>query len=100
MSKVVASALPVALEGLVKLPCIRQVSHNQAAIAQRPLFDVVPRVYLSHLNCLGVKLPYNNKDDLLEHKIGPRSENSLVRVAHWQPERTHALRKDMDWISV
>lgn len=65
-----------------------------------PPFGVAPKVYLGHLNRPGEQLPYDDEDDLLEHEMGPRAQDGLVRVAHWQPERTHAIGKDTDWISV
>ncbi|KAH7356592.1 thiol methyltransferase-like protein [Rhexocercosporidium sp. MPI-PUGE-AT-0058] len=70
-----------------------------------PPFALPPKVYLAHLTRPGEELPYAEDGELLESKLGEPSKSGLVRVAHFQPERTHQIGYDADgkvtdWVSV
>ncbi|KAL2073648.1 hypothetical protein VTL71DRAFT_10974 [Oculimacula yallundae] len=70
-----------------------------------PPWALPPKVYLAHLMRPGEELPYAEDGELEESKLGEPSKNGLVRVAHFQPERTHQIGynaegKVTDWVSV
>ncbi|KKZ66253.1 hypothetical protein EMCG_08024 [[Emmonsia] crescens] len=72
--------------------------------AEGPPFASPPAAYMEHLSHPGEEIPYVNghiKTDPLK-EVSP---NGLERVAHWQPERTHAVGKDdsgnvQDWVAI
>lgn len=60
---------------------------------------------MGHLQRPGQNLPYDEENGLLEEKLGSPAEDGLVRLAHFQPRRTHQAGisvdgKVLDWISV
>ncbi|XMA13160.1 hypothetical protein WAI453_005951 [Rhynchosporium graminicola] len=70
-----------------------------------PSWALPPKVYLAHLTRPGEELPYAEDGELQDSKLGESSKNGLVRVAHFQPERTHQIGYDAegkvtDWVSV
>ncbi|CZT45249.1 related to thiol methyltransferase [Rhynchosporium secalis] len=70
-----------------------------------PPWALPPKVYLAHLARPGEELPYAEDGELQDSKLGESSKNGLVRVAHFQPERTHQIGYDAegrvtDWVSV
>ncbi|ODH26282.1 hypothetical protein ACO22_04703 [Paracoccidioides brasiliensis] len=72
--------------------------------AMGPPFASPPAAYMEHLSHPGEDVVYENgyvKSDPLRGA----SPNGLERVAHWQPERTHAVGKDeagnvQDWVAI
>lgn len=67
-----------------------------------PPWAVRPAFYLAYLSRPGEDIEYGEdavikgfQEDKLE-----RTEEGLIRVAHWQPEKTHEVGKGTDWISV
>lgn len=73
---------------------------TKPASMKGPPFGVPSKVYVGHLTHPGEQLPYDEQDNLSENKIGAPSQQGLVRVAHWQPERTHEIGKGTDWVSM
>lgn len=71
-----------------------------------PPHALPPSVYIEHLAHPGKGLPYDDDTGYVKEGVsGPNSPAALTRVAHWQPERTHAIGKDangkvMDWVSI
>lgn len=64
-----------------------------------PPWALYPAVYEQLLPQPGVEPQYNEEGYIVEEKrdVG---ENGLVRIAHWQPERTHAIGQGTDWVGV
>ncbi|KAK4692633.1 hypothetical protein P7C71_g4612, partial [Lecanoromycetidae sp. Uapishka_2] len=71
-----------------------------------PPHALPPPVYTEHLAHPGQGLAYDDDTGHIKEGVaGPNRPTALKRVAHWQPERTHAIGKDadgnvMDWVSV
>lgn len=64
-----------------------------------PPFGVRPETYVAFLSRPGEDLPLGEDGNLKTH--APEAKpNALVRIAHWQPDRTHEIGKGTDWISV
>jgi hypothetical protein len=60
---------------------------------------------MAHLPRPGQELPYAEDGELLDAKLAEPSKEGLVRVEHFQPERTHQIGysaegKVTDWIGV
>ena len=58
-----------------------------------PPFGSPPEAYMAHLGQPGKEVPYEEgfvKTDALEGT----TKDSLTRIAHWQPKRTHEVGKD------
>ena len=62
-----------------------------------------PRAYEAHLPRPGVDVPYDEEGPLKD-QLGEPTKDGLVRIAHYQPEKTHAIGTKegvvMDWIGV
>ncbi|KAI9883869.1 MAG: hypothetical protein M1823_004360 [Watsoniomyces obsoletus] len=82
-----------------RLVCVEFPSAKPPA-TKGPPFGLPPKVYVGHLGHPGEQLPYDGTDNLLEDQVGPPSAKAIVRVAHWQPERTHEIGKGTDWVSI
>ncbi len=68
-----------------------------------PPFGLTPDVYVSHLSRPGEHVPYTPQgypEESSSSKEGIDGKSGLVRLDHWQPERTHAIGKGTDWVSV
>jgi len=68
-----------------------------------PPFGLTPDVYVSHLSRPGEHVPYTPEgypEESSSSKEGIDGNSGLVRMDHWQPERTHAIGKGTDWVSV
>lgn len=62
-------------------------------------------MYAGHLQRPGLELPYDDETGLREEELDKPAEDGLVRVAHYQPERTHNVGYDSegmvtDWVGV
>ncbi|KUJ11960.1 S-adenosyl-L-methionine-dependent methyltransferase [Mollisia scopiformis] len=84
--------------------CLEFPTYKPASTGGPP-WALPPKVYLAHLPRPGEDLTYGEDGELLEEKLGPPSKSGLVRIAHFQPERTHEIGynaegKVTDWISV
>jgi hypothetical protein len=82
-----------------KLICLEFPTYKDP-LTGGPPFGLTPETYVQHLGHPGETVPYDEHGHV-ESSV-PREINStaLVRVAHWQPERTHEIGKGTDWISV
>ncbi|KAF4636924.1 hypothetical protein G7Y89_g1150 [Cudoniella acicularis] len=70
-----------------------------------PPWALPPKIYMAHLSRPGEKIPYGEDGSLQESELGEPSEDGLVRIAHFQPTRTHQIGysdegKVTDWVSV
>ncbi|KAK4982486.1 hypothetical protein LTR66_009243 [Elasticomyces elasticus] len=67
-----------------------------------PPWALPPPVYLMHLSRPGEEIEYNEDGSIVEEDESTvrRNESGLVRVAHWQPKRTHEIGKGTDWVSL
>ena len=63
-------------------------------------------MYKEHLAHPGAELPYDEDTGHIREGVsGPDIPGALMRIAHFQPERTHAIGKDADgnvtdWVSI
>jgi len=66
-----------------------------------PPWAVRPVDYVAYLSKPGEEVQYDQEGFVTgcEEETPERNENGLVRVAHFQPQRTHELGKGTDWIS-
>ena len=58
-----------------------------------PPFGSPPEVYMEHLSHPGKDVPYE-EGYVQTNAIKEATEDALVRIAHWQPKRTHEVGKD------
>ena len=70
-----------------------------------PPWALPPKIYMAHLKRPGKDLPYAADGELEESKLGEESKDGLVRLDHFQPERTHEIGygadgKVTDWVSI
>lgn len=65
-----------------------------------PPYGLPPKVYVEHLSHPGKKLPYDDEGHVKEGVSEQAGPEALERIGHWQPERTHAIGKGTDWVSV
>ncbi|QDS71118.1 hypothetical protein FKW77_009658 [Venturia effusa] len=64
-----------------------------------PPWALPPEVYENLLPYPGEELTYNADGYVIEKRKEPNNK-SMVRVAHWQPDRTHEIGKGTDWIGI
>ncbi len=65
-----------------------------------PPYALPPKVYFEHLSHPGTHILYDEAGHVKEGTLGEPSVEGLDRIAHWQPERTHAIGKGTDWVSI
>ncbi|KAI9661397.1 MAG: hypothetical protein M1831_003130 [Alyxoria varia] len=67
-----------------------------------PPHGLKPEMYIAHLSRPGEYVKYNDEGyPILDGEPSKfENEKALVRVGHWQPERTHDMGMGTDWISV
>ncbi|GAB7355604.1 hypothetical protein MBLNU459_g6332t1 [Dothideomycetes sp. NU459] len=67
-----------------------------------PPWAVRPAYYVAYLSKPGEEVQFDEAGAVVgvDEEEPERSDRGLVRVAHWQPERTHEIGKGTDWISV
>ncbi|KAL8862614.1 MAG: hypothetical protein Q9178_001112 [Gyalolechia marmorata] len=65
-----------------------------------PPFGLTSQTYLEHLSHPGAKLPYDQSGQVQAESQDSPTSDSLERLDHWQPERTHDIGKGTDWVSV
>ncbi|KAF2153897.1 S-adenosyl-L-methionine-dependent methyltransferase [Myriangium duriaei CBS 260.36] len=67
-----------------------------------PPWATPPKEYVAYLSRPGEKVKYGEDGHVvdIDEEKPSRSEKGLVRVAHFQPERTHEIGKGTDWLSV
>lgn len=69
-------------------------------LTKGPPFGVRPETYVEHLSHPGENVPYNNQGHAEEGALRDPGPGALERVAHWQPEISHAAGQGTDWISI
>ncbi|KFZ18339.1 hypothetical protein V502_04135 [Pseudogymnoascus sp. VKM F-4520 (FW-2644)] len=70
-----------------------------------PPWALPPTVYMAHLPRPGKTLEYDDQGGIVEAKLGEPLSDGLVRIAHFQPQKTHADGYDADgnmtdWVGV
>ncbi|ERF71266.1 hypothetical protein EPUS_05318 [Endocarpon pusillum Z07020] len=63
-----------------------------------PPFGSSPEAYMAHLSHPGQQIPYDEHGHVQTGGPDEATEDALVRVAHWHPERTHVVGKDENGI--
>lgn len=69
-------------------------------LTKGPPFGLRPEVYLEHLGHPGKEVPYGDDGHVKEGTLGGAEPNTVQRIAHFQPPRTHQVGMGTDWISV
>lgn len=49
---------------------------------------------MAHLSHPGQQMPYDEQGHVQGNVLDGATKDALVRVAHWQPKRTHEVGKD------
>jgi len=85
------------------LVCIEFPTYKEPSTGGPP-WGLPTEVYEAHLMRPGEKVEndidgYVSKEYLEQVRQSP-NENGLLRIAHWQPERTHEIGKGTDWMAV
>lgn len=70
-----------------------------------PPWALPPKVYVAHLTRPGEEIHYNEDGELDEARLGKISNDALVQLEHFQPERSHQIGysadgKVTDWIGI
>jgi hypothetical protein len=65
-----------------------------------PPWALPPEVYVAHLAHPGEEIPYDEAGKVVFGESKAGAKGGLVRVAHWEPERTHEVGKGTDWVSI
>ncbi|KAL8775036.1 MAG: hypothetical protein Q9209_000515 [Squamulea sp. 1 TL-2023] len=81
------------------LICLEFPTYKDPSLGGPP-FGLTPQTYLEHLGHPGEKLPYDEFGHVLAGSQRQPKSDSLERLDHWQPERTHEIGKGTDWVSV
>ena len=83
-----------------RLVCLEFPTYKAPATGGPP-WGVTPSTSICHLSRPGEKIKYNDEGYVDEHEEEfPETAQALVRVAHWQPKRTHEIGKGTDWVSI
>ncbi|KAL8732207.1 MAG: hypothetical protein Q9166_002955 [cf. Caloplaca sp. 2 TL-2023] len=81
------------------LICVEFPTYKDPSIGGPP-YGLTPQTYLEHLSHPGEKLPYDETGHVIVGSQDQPKLESLERLDHWEPERTHEIGKGTDWISV
>ena len=84
-----------------RLICLEFPTYKAPSLGGPP-WAVRPAFYVAYLSRPGESIEYG-EDAVLEgfdEERPERSRDGLVRMAHWQPERSHEIGQGTDWISV
>lgn len=81
------------------LICLEFPTYKDPSIGGPP-FGLTPQTYLEHLSRPGEKLPYGESGHVQEESSGSPTSDSMERLQHWQPQRTHEIGKGTDWMSI
>lgn len=88
-----------------RLICLEFPTHKPPNTGGPP-FGLMPETYVAHLSHPGEELPYTNEGYPDMEALGKQSDDqaandaALVRIAHWQPARTHPIGQGKDWLSI
>lgn len=69
-------------------------------LAGGPPWALPPEVYEELLAQPGEDVSYDEAGKVIRKASTKPSNEALIRVAHWQPERTHAAGQGTDWVGV
>ena len=86
-----------------RLVCIEFPTYKEPSTGGPP-WGLPPEVYEAHLMRPGEEVMndaegYVSKEYLEQVRQRP-NEKGLIRIAHWQPARTHEIGKGTDWVGV
>ena len=65
-----------------------------------PPYGITPQTYIEHFKHPGEDIPYDEAGHVVVRDDSQPGPESLERIDHWQPERTHEAGKGTDWMSV
>lgn len=65
-----------------------------------PPWALPPVVYEEILTRPGEEIQYNKEGNVVVQTPVKDNVKALVRIAHWQPERTHEVGKGTDWVGI
>jgi SAM-dependent methyltransferase len=80
------------------LVCLEFPTYKEPSTGGPP-FALPPEVYEIALPYPGEEIEYDG-DGYVVKAERQRSNSGLVRVAHWQPARTHEIGKGTDWVGL
>ena len=89
----------LAAEPSGRLICLEFPTYKEPPTGGPP-FGLTPLTYVEHLSHPGEELPYDENGHVKAGAHGEPNSESLVRLDHWQPERTHEIGKGSDWVSI
>ena len=89
----------LAEEGIGKLICLEFPTYKDP-LTGGPPYGLTPMTYIEHLSHPGKEVPYDNAGHVKEGRSQDCAAESFERIGHWQPERTHAIGKGTDWVSI
>ncbi|KAG8625305.1 hypothetical protein KVT40_007056 [Elsinoe batatas] len=84
-----------------RLVCLEFPTYKEPSTAGPP-WAVRPVEYVGYLSKPGEKLEYDSDGFVkgIDEENPSRSEKGLIRVAHYQPDRTHEIGKGTDWVAI
>ncbi|PNS19169.1 Hybrid signal transduction protein dokA [Sphaceloma murrayae] len=84
-----------------RLICLEFPTYKEPSTGGPP-WAVRPVEYVGYLSRPGDKVDYDDQGFVkgVDEENPERTEKGLVRIAHFQPDRTHEIGKGTDWISV
>jgi hypothetical protein len=80
------------------LVCLEFPTYKEPSTGGPP-WALPPAVYEMLLPRPGEDIKYDEQGYVVKEEKGS-SETGLVRVAHWQPDRTHEIGKGTDWVGI
>ena len=91
----------LALDSKSTLICLEFPTYKEPSTGGPP-HGLKPEMYIAHLGRPGEDVKYSDEGYPIPDDVSSKPENgkALVRVGHWQPERTHDMGKGTDRISV
>lgn len=81
-----------------RLVCLEFPTYKDPSTGGPP-FALPPEVYEMLLPYPGEDIKYNAEGHVVKEDKKP-TEKGLIRLAHWQPDRTHEVGAGTDWIGV
>jgi hypothetical protein len=81
-----------------KLVCLEFPTYKEPSTGGPP-WALPPDVYEMLLPRPGEEIKYDKEGYVVKDEREP-SEKALVRIAHWQPDRTHEIGKGTDWVGI
>ena len=81
------------------LICVEFPTYKDPASGGPP-WALPPDVYRAHLGHPGEEIPYDESGRVKVDESKPVSSGGFIRMAHWQPARTHEVGKGTDCVSI